>query len=529
MSTFQGLELSKRALFAQQGGLYTTGHNISNVNTQGYSRQRVNFEATTPFPSPSRNMPGRAGQLGTGVDIGVIDRIRNKFLDMQYRTENSRMGYWETRSEALSRMEELLNEPSENGLNKTMDRFWQSLQDLADNPENEGARSVVAQRGLAVAETFNHLHKSLTSIQKDLKEEIDQSVKDVNKLVEDINELNKQIRKIEPHGMLANDLYDERDRLIDKLSGFMNIKVTYTESSSSSLDIADGLASIQIVDKSGSSFEPPVYLINAKDNKDNLDEAVNKLIIEPGKDTNGSITSITVEDQSGASGMDLLKSTGSISSLVTAHGYQENGKEKGDYPEMIQKLDDMAKAFAEEFNKIHTADGAHGVKVDENGDIIISEEDPLKFFVKVDPNKEFSADNITVNPEILKDGKKIAASLGDSLNNDNVLKLAEIFDAKVLIAEGTDRQEKTSVRDFYNAMIGDMGVAGQEAGRNVENTAILKNQVDNSRMATSAVSLDEEMSNLIKFQHAYNAAARNMTAIDEIIDRIINQMGLVGR
>src|SRR5690625_5211438 len=226
MSTFQGLEMAKRALFAQQGALYTTGHNISNVNTEGYSRQRVNFKTTSPFPTPSRIQPHIKGQIGTGVEIGIVDRIRNKFLDMQYRSENSRMGYWETRSEALSRMEELLNEPTENGLNKTMDRFWQSLQDLADNPENDGARSVVAQRGLAVAETFNHLHRSLTSIQKDLKEEIVQSVDDVNGLLNDINEINKQIRKIEPHGMLANDLYDERDRLLDQLSEYVNIKVT---------------------------------------------------------------------------------------------------------------------------------------------------------------------------------------------------------------------------------------------------------------------------------------------------------------
>src|SRR5690625_676248 len=94
MGTFQGLELSKRALFAQQGALYTTGHNIANVNTDGYSRQRVNFETTTPFPVPSRVMPQYPGQVGTGVDIGTVERIRNKFLDMQFRSENSRHEYW---------------------------------------------------------------------------------------------------------------------------------------------------------------------------------------------------------------------------------------------------------------------------------------------------------------------------------------------------------------------------------------------------------------------------------------------------
>src|SRR5690625_490772 len=129
-STFHGLEVAKKALFAQQHGLYVTGHNISNVNTDGYSRQRANFETTTPYPPTSLWQPKISGQMGTGVKIGTVQRVRDQFLDYQYRLENSRASYWDTRREALSRMEELLNEPSENGLAKTLDRFWQSLQDL---------------------------------------------------------------------------------------------------------------------------------------------------------------------------------------------------------------------------------------------------------------------------------------------------------------------------------------------------------------------------------------------------------------
>src|SRR5699024_11016484 len=114
--------------------LYTTGHNISNVNTDGYSRQRVDFNTTPSFPKAAKMLPGGAGQKGTGVEIGVIERIRNKFLDTQYRTENSNMGYWSTRQNALSRMESLMNEQSKDGLQATMDNFWESLQDLSNEP-----------------------------------------------------------------------------------------------------------------------------------------------------------------------------------------------------------------------------------------------------------------------------------------------------------------------------------------------------------------------------------------------------------
>src|SRR5699024_4470260 len=117
---------------------YTTlfrSHNIANVNTAGYSRQRVNFETTSPFPMPSRVMPTIAGQIGTGVEIGTVERVRDQFLDMQFRAENSRANYWSAKSEALSRMEDLLNEPSEDGLSAQMDLLWQALQDLADHPD----------------------------------------------------------------------------------------------------------------------------------------------------------------------------------------------------------------------------------------------------------------------------------------------------------------------------------------------------------------------------------------------------------
>lgn len=520
MGTFQGLELSKRALFAQQGALYTTGHNIANVNTDGYSRQRVNFVTTTPFPVPSRVMPQMPGQSGTGVGIGTIERIRNKFLDMQFRAENSRFEHWNTKQEALGRLEGLLNEPSESGLTKTMDQFWQSLQDLAANPDNDGARSVVSQRGLAVAETFNHLSKSMQAIQGDLKEQVDASAKDINALLRNINNINEQIQKIEPHGLLANDLYDDRDRLIDSLSEKMNIKVHYSKSSTSALDVADGIASIELVDESGKSFGDGIYLIDATGDKP-LSEAVNEVTvnykevdIDGATQDNQPVTSITVAGYDDVDGMELLESVGSLSSLIEAYGFVgENGEVIGTYPETLAELNKMASEFAKAFNDVHKqgqdADGKEGIA----------------FFESKDGSDTITAENITVDKEILENDDLIAAGLpGEgSQNGDNALKLAEVFDKSI---EGLD---KTSPRKFYTALIGDLAVQTEEAIRMTKNTAVLQQQVDHSRMSTSAVSLDEEIANLVKFQHAYNASARNMTVVDEMIDRIINQMGLVGR
>src|SRR5699024_8094134 len=147
------------------------------------------------------------------------------------------------------------------------------------------------------------------------------------------------------------------------------------------------------------------------------------------------------------------------------------------------------------------------------------------FIINNDEDKVMTAENITVNPEILKKPNLIAANAneGGSQNAQNALELAKLFDADI---EGL---QDSSVRSFFTLLIGELGVRGQEANRMVENTAILTAQVNDQRRSVTAVSLDEEMTNLIKFQHAYNAAARNMTALDEMLEKIINGMGIVGR
>ena len=142
-STFMGLEASKRGLFTQQSALYTTGHNISNANTAGYSRQRVNMQATPGFPGTGLNAPTTPGFIGTGVEAGSVQRIRDAFVDRQFRQESNKLGYWESRSQAITQMEDIMTEPSDFGLNASLDQFWKSLQDLSTNPENSGTRKVV--------------------------------------------------------------------------------------------------------------------------------------------------------------------------------------------------------------------------------------------------------------------------------------------------------------------------------------------------------------------------------------------------
>src|SRR5688572_30105136 len=148
-STFHGIEVGKRALFAQQSALSTTGHNIANANTLGYTRQRAEMQATSAIPYAGMQNDKSPAQLGTGVEVTKLVRLREEYLDVQYRGEIKNVGYWEAKSDTYIKIEEILNEPSNVGLAYTMDEFWKGWQELAKNPESVAARAVVRQRGVA--------------------------------------------------------------------------------------------------------------------------------------------------------------------------------------------------------------------------------------------------------------------------------------------------------------------------------------------------------------------------------------------
>ncbi|MED4019131.1 flagellar hook-associated protein FlgK [Sutcliffiella cohnii] len=508
-STFHSLEVARRGLTTQQTALQVTGHNIANANTPGYSRQRVNFVQTEPYPPASMNRPQIPGQLGTGVEAGSIQRVRESFLDIQFRGENNKFGYWSTKADSLQKMEEIMNEPSDTGLSKTLDRFWQSFQDLAVNPTNTGARSVVRQRGIAVAETFNYLSDSMKSIQQDLKNEINVTAKQINSLSTRINNLNEQIASVEPHGLLPNDLYDERDRLVDELSQLVNIKVTPVKSGGNALEIAEGKYTIELVDDNGVPIPMAGKLVDGQTNR------VNHLDVKY-DNTTGLVSEISIGGIVSLE-TDQFKSAGKLKALFESHGYMKGTEEKGLYPEMLKALDTMAFDFITEFNRVHT-DG-WSVSSIEDG-----EHTAYNFFAPLD-SREGAAKAIKLDDAIYDSLNNIAASSNGNLGDgQGAIALAEVKNSTLNIGGDT-----TTIQNFYESLIGSMAVDAQEANRLSYNSDTLRLSVDQRRQSVSSVSLDEEMTNMIQFQHAYNASARMITATDEILDRIINGMGLVGR
>ncbi|MFE7060636.1 flagellar hook-associated protein FlgK [Sutcliffiella sp. NPDC057660] len=618
-STFHSLEVARRGLVTQQTALQTVGHNIANANTPGYTRQRVNFNQTEPYPPASMNRPQIPGQMGTGVEAGSIQRVRESFLDIQYRGENNKLGYWSSRADALQKMEEIMNEPSDTGLSTTLDRFWQAFQDLAVNPTNAGARSVVRERGMAVAETFRYLSNSLTSVQQDVKNEMDVTVKQVNSLAQQINNLNKQIGEIEPHGYLPNDLYDERDRLIDELSQIVNIKTTPVGSGGNALSIADGKVNIDLVDHTGRKLGSLVDATSLRSND---------MALEYHQST-GLVDGFKVGDHS--FGIDSMQASGKLRGLIDSFGFMNGQKEMGLYPDMLNHLDTIAYDFAQEINRVHESgwsissmnEGKHTAyeffsftNTDVTSD---NKKNAAKLFT-VSQDIMRSLDNIAAsgyNQGVIPTGSfhgyngkdavsitlqstvdaagvqqftytiydmtkspkqemqtsgsfasltELAASLSEEFVDENgdpsvafdmeLVRLEDVSNGNfitidipqkgevagrigdgsnaIALAEVKSRSLKingvsTTFQDYYESVIGGLAVDAQEANRLSYNSETLKLSVDQRRQSVSGVSLDEEMSNMIQFQHAYNASARMITLTDELLDKIINGMGIGGR
>lgn len=509
-STFHGLETARRGMFTQQTALQTTGHNIANANTPGYSRQRVNFVQTEAYPAASMNRPQIPGQMGTGVAAGSVQRVREGFLDTQFRGENNKLGYWDARSEALEKMEDIMNEPSDNGLAKTLDRFWQSLQDLSVNPEDSGARSVVRQRGLAVAETFNYLSNSLTSIQSDLKSQANITTKEINALLDDIQSINKQISEVEPHGYLPNTLYDERDSLVDRLSTLLNVEVTTNPSGGKPDPLAAGLYDIKMKDKDGTEFT----LVNSATGQVNHFD----IKYDDGTTGNGLADSVVV----GGTPITISKFTdGKLKGLIESYGYNDGGSVKGIYPEMLANLDQMAYQFATKFNEVHSA----GWSLSE---IEAGTRTGYNFFnlggVTDSVNPKGAAKLLKLHDDMKELDHIAAATNPFGGDGSNALRLGDVKNTQLNFPGS-----KSSLQSFYEGAIGKMAVDAQQAVRLTNNSAVLTDSVQQRRLSVSGVSLDEEMTNMIQFQHAYNASARNITVIDEMLDKIINGLGVGGR
>ncbi|WP_010292439.1 flagellar hook-associated protein FlgK [Clostridium senegalense] len=516
---FGTMQVSKLGMLAQQSALNTTSHNMSNVNTPGYSRQHVILSASRPI-----TLAG-PGQIGTGVNVVAITRTRDTFLDYQIRRESSNLADSIAKEKYLSEIEGIFNEPSDTAISKLLSEYYDAWQTLSLNPEKSEARQVVVQTAKQLTDLLNHTHKQLEDTKGNLETEKKQSVEDINNLLDQINELNKEIKKVTFAGNNPNDLLDSRDLLLDELSTKFGIDVTSENLNGIKLN-ANGIDInlIQNADK-----DPKYHL--------KFDEASGSYQFVQVDDKGKEIT--TDEDGNPIKPTDFNPSSGTIGGLLKLDEKIQSN---------IDKLNNLAKTIALSTNAIHSDGGGNrnfftdGTDADKIG--------------SDNSGMNITAGNITINEDLLKNPMLLnvsSASNSGGTDGKRALVIAQLRDIKFIIDDETKGvKEKTTLEEFkknngydkgitsegivtfennkdgasvegyYKGIINTLGIEAQAAKRDVANKQILLGSFIEKRESTSGVSIDEETINLVQFNHAYQANAKMISTVDELLDVVIN-------
>ncbi len=550
-STFFGFNIARSGLFASQRALHVTSHNIANANTEGYTRQRLDIKQSSPMA-----LSLGKGVLGTGVETENITQLRNEFLDFKFRGENSGSGEWEAKAEALQNIEAIFNEPSDSGIRTVLDQFFSSLHELNKTPESLTARALVRQRSIALAKNINNMASQFEKMQSDTDFEIRTVVDEINGYADQIAKLNDAIFNAELDGSKANDLRDQRNLLLDKLSNLTDIDY-YEDGQNRFHVLVNGKALVANSRSSHLAYSQRANKLNPTDAR--------------------ALYNVTWDD-----GSSFQATGGKIKGLIEIRD-NADGSDKG-IPYYMEKLDEFADVLTEELNRVHKMgydlDGSSGTNlftinrmstseyenylinkglndgpgVDVTTDVLagtstsLSHEENNKIIkeniqtilgnaayenksIKMLSNGNYlvvdriPASELTLSADIEDDLNKLAASStqdGIPGNGDNALNMSEVRHDVSLYKWG-------SPDDFVKSLISNLGVDTQEAIRMRENKTVLLDQVNINRQSVSGVSLDEEMANMIQFQHSFNANSRMITAMDEMIETIISRMGLVGR
>ena len=222
-NAFAGIELGKRSIMAHTQQIQTAGHNISNADTEGYTRQRVQVKTFDPLYRPDLTRAETPGQIGQGTTIESISRLRDEMLDKRIVAQTNQETYWETREQYYSMIEQIYNEPADISVRGNMDKFWQSWQELSVYPDSKAVRQAVVTRGETLAESISQRYTSLSGIGTLINGDIEATVKQINDYAKQIADINGEIVRSKAMGDNPNDLLDRRDVLVEKLAKLANV------------------------------------------------------------------------------------------------------------------------------------------------------------------------------------------------------------------------------------------------------------------------------------------------------------------
>ena len=568
-SSFFGLNVAQQGLYTARTALDITNHNISNAETEGYSRQYGVQTALRPLSNQSR------GMIGTGSEIESVGQYRNEYLDYKYWDLTKDLGAYDVKSDALNQMELLFNEPSDVGFTAYFDDLFTTLQGLSKDPSDIASKTNFVNSAESFTSYLTDISEQMRSLQDEANFGVKTSVDSINFSATQIAQINQQINNLELTGDRANDLRDERNRLLDDLSKIVSVDIKFVEDVNDQETLTVTINGQQLVHGSTANF----LEVKAKDNISNPEDGVDmydiywesgkRLYIEnpnlsgelkgyldvrdgnnkdnfsatidsgAGSDTitlsglnrhdiptagqitvNGidlDYTSYTYNDVTGEMTMNLDPATPCPAS-ATVCKMGEPIAFKG-IPYYMQQLNEFARTIAREFNELHeSGDSDSGLPLFVYNGYSGS---PALDTSVISSYDLLTVDDIMINQAIVDDASllqtKTNAGEGEAAN-DLILAMIDLRHDDEMFAKGVPD-------NFVQSLISELGIDTKQVSNFLNSQEQLTSLVINQRLSMSDVDLDEEATNLIKFQQAYNMSAKIMSVLDEIYNTTINGLG----
>ena len=621
-SSFAGIEIGKRSLMAHETQISTAGHNISNADTEGYSRQRVNIRSFDPIYRPDLERAMVPGQIGQGTDVESITRIRDELLESRIVEGTNLETYWETRDKYYSMIESIYNEPNDISVRTNMDKYWSAWQELSTYPESDAARQAVVVRGQTLANSIQQQYKSLRGIADQVNGDIEATVKQVNDLARQIAACNNEIVRVEGMGDNPNDLYDRRDLLVEKLSGLINVTVIERDPDEFMVhtdgqvliqgDLARQIATVGQIDNNGYG---KLVWTDTKLDAEFHGGTLGALVELRDKDLRGEMQTLNTMTLNFADLVNDVHRNGIGKNNTTGidffvqHDFVENAH--GNYDSDGDGVEDHSYIFRitgtntlrpqeqvglsgtmtingaggnitvaynatdtveEVINRINDSNGEVKAYLDRNNHLVLKAtaaaqignpdfairhvEDSGAFLagysgllggsgadnafdweradaVDVLADADYSvspildpAAYVAVNRIIENDVSSVAAGFANSKgyaeasDGRAAVEMAAIRNTKVMI--GSER----TFDDYFAERVTSVGLKGEQAQNQLATQNKIMGDLRDLRDSISGVNIDEELADIIKFQHGYNVAAKFITVQDELLDTLINRLGV---
>ena len=622
-STFSGIELGKRSIMANTDAITTAGHNISNANTEGYSRQRVQIREFDPLYKPDLTRAERPGMIGQGVDVQSVNRIRDELLDKRIVGQQNVESYWQTRSDYYTMLEQIYNEPYDVSIRSNMDKYWEAWQELSVNSESQAARQAVVTRAETLTDSINQRWESLSGVADLINGDIEATVKEVNSITRQIADVNAEIIKSKAMGDNPNDLLDRRDLLVDKLSELINVstdtrdsdefmvhvdgrvivqgnvarnidleprfddtgysKLVWADTGNDAkfsggklgalvelrdVDVRNEIQSLNTMTMNFSDLVNDVHRNAVGANKvTGLDFFVQHPFVENAngnydRNGDGQLDTSYVFRFTGKNQLDLHQQVG-IEGVMTFNASSGNVEipyyHTDTVETVIARINDSnseVKAYLDRNNNL-VLKATTSQSVDNPDFVIRHVEDSGYFlagysgilngsgqenaydFAQADAVESLTAGSqfavspvynpsayIQVNDVIKNDVMNVAAGYIDSNGNAftgdarAAVEIASIRNSKIMVGS-----QKT-FDDYFADSVTNVGLKGEQAEMNLLSQNAIMEDLHNLRDSISGVNIDEELAEVMKFQHGYNAAAKFITVWDSLVDTIINRLGV---